>query len=360
MIKGISYLIHIQKFTAYLAVALLLLVCDNLFAQNSAIIEVSQSGVCNGNLTQIQAITNGTFLGWTATNGANNTISTPSGLVSDVQPKVNTTYKATSKFIGDNLIPNGDFELGNQGFESEYKLKDSTKLKNGEYIITNSPYGLSTAYIKKSDHTSGSGNLLLADGAITTKSVYKVTIPVIEGTEYIFNAWFANTHKELANANPDTSISPPIQMSFLIDGIEIGNYQTLPDTLWNLFSRPWKATASKTITIEIKDLTTTLKGNDFVLDDISFKPIVYKSASIQVLPCNHSTVFSPDGDGNFDTYYIEEEGSVKIFDMDGALVRELQAPGHWDGLKNNGSPVGIGYYAIVVNGKKVIRISLVR
>lgn len=71
-------------------------------------------------------------------------------------------------------------------------------------------------------------------------------------------------------------------------------------------------------------------------------------------------VFSPNGDGYSDTYFIEDSGKVQIFDTSRQLVTELQAPIVWDGNAADGSPVDAGYYVLVVENEKVIYLTLVR
>jgi internalin A len=71
-------------------------------------------------------------------------------------------------------------------------------------------------------------------------------------------------------------------------------------------------------------------------------------------------VFTPDGDGISDTYFIEETGKVQIFDTGRKLVREFNGPGEWDGRKADGSEADAGLYAIVSDSKKVVRVTLIR
>lgn len=77
-------------------------------------------------------------------------------------------------------------------------------------------------------------------------------------------------------------------------------------------------------------------------------------------PSGCGAIISPNGDGLMDTYYIEEPGKIRIFDIGRNLVRELITPAEWDGRKSDGNLADDGYYAIVVNEKKVIHITLVK
>lgn len=77
-------------------------------------------------------------------------------------------------------------------------------------------------------------------------------------------------------------------------------------------------------------------------------------------PKDCQSVFSPNGDGYMDSYFIETPGKIKILDSGRNLIRELVAPAVWDGTKTDGSMADAGYYAIVINENKVINITLIR
>ena len=71
-------------------------------------------------------------------------------------------------------------------------------------------------------------------------------------------------------------------------------------------------------------------------------------------------IISPNGDGLMDTYFNEESGTAKIIDLDGITIKQISTPGIWDGTKNDGSLAEIGYYAVVVNGKKYSNVTIVK
>src|SRR5690606_10753997 len=70
-----------------------------------------------------------------------------------------------------------------------------------------------------------------------------------------------------------------------------------------------------------------------------------------ILDIGQSTtgLITPDGDGNEDSYYIRRRGMVRIHDGNGFLVRELKAPGPWDGTNNDGQLVTPGRYQLEIN-----------
>ena len=78
-----------------------------------------------------------------------------------------------------------------------------------------------------------------------------------------------------------------------------------------------------------------------------------------VKPSNCDLIFSPDGDGINDEYFIEENGVAKIYNTKGLLVRTLEVPANWDGKNETDDLLPIGVYAIIIDDKRIINITLV-
>jgi internalin A len=71
-------------------------------------------------------------------------------------------------------------------------------------------------------------------------------------------------------------------------------------------------------------------------------------------------VFSPNGDGIADDYFIEDTGEVKVYDMGRNLVNILQGPTSWDGTDENGQLLDAGYYILLQNNQEPVHLTLVR
>lgn len=352
-----------------IALFLLLLICAvGTGSVNAQEIAVKQIGGCQGNRVLLAATTHSSFLGWQRADGTKTGIFSPDSLVTWVQVEERTIFKATAgsaQSLGVNLIKNGDFENDTVGLRTGYKYKTPRTDKAGDYIVTNNPnVGRSTpVYALIGDHTSGIGKMFMADGDTGQKTILSMALPVTVGSNYTFQIWIANIHKKLIEPNTDTSERKLPRLLFRIDGNTVGEYKPPFDSLWHAFSKPWVGTKNGTVTLEIIDLEKSAEGNDFVLDDISFRQNISSSiqqASITVDPCLRTDVFSPDGDGVLDSYYIEEKGVAKIYDLDGNLIHELFTPTHWDGTKRTGGLADAGYYAVVINDNKSYRVSLMR
>jgi Leucine-rich repeat (LRR) protein len=72
--------------------------------------------------------------------------------------------------------------------------------------------------------------------------------------------------------------------------------------------------------------------------------------------CN-KIVFTPNGDNLDDNLFIKGNGMAKIYNSKGKLIREISAPGFWDGTDSNGL-VPPGYYVIKVN-EEVIQLTVI-
>jgi len=187
-----------------------------------------------------------------------------------VSPTQTTTYTAKAKIrIGENLVVNGDFENGNTGFSSEYNFTTGG-MSRGYYSIRSNPQTGNGAWTYCGDHTTGSGNMLVVDGAsgengiAVASNIWCQTIDVKPNTDYNFSAWYT-----IVNAN-----NPPhLSISINGDGTATMIDDSMPTCEWKEFSSVWNSGANTTATICLSELTGIASGNDFVIDDISFAEV---------------------------------------------------------------------------------------
>lgn len=71
-------------------------------------------------------------------------------------------------------------------------------------------------------------------------------------------------------------------------------------------------------------------------------------------------VFTPNGDGVMDKFFINHAGSIKIINTNRQVVAEFVGPASWDGTNFSGQHLPSGMYAIVINDSKVIQLTLIR
>jgi hypothetical protein len=344
---------HIWLLVCFLSSALVFGQTEKPFLQ------LLQAPACKNDQTQLKATTNGTFVKWEANNHSTE-IAEPFSTQTWVRANSPSTLFATAAFYGDNIIANGSFENELSGFTSEYTLLSSIS-KNGQYAIGTNPNNISSAFVHKKDITSGLGNMLIVDGSNdSTKAFYQTKVAVKANKRYIVSVWICNIHEELAKPNPDTAKATTVHLQIEAGAKIIGHTKLPTDTAWHKVSFYFQSAIEDSISMQARSLNRSTKGNDFAVDEIYMAEETILKSSIQIKNCSESTVFSPDGDGQYESFYIADQGMAKVYDLDGNLVKELQTPNYWDGTKRNGSLADAGYYAIVVNNETVHRISLMR
>ncbi len=191
-----------------------------------------------------------------------------------VCPDSTTTYivTVTSNFQGggQNLVVNGDFEQGNTGFTTDYQFfvpnpPPPPNITWGQYAVIDDLADIQQSWSGLGDHTSGSGNFMVADGATTPgQSFWCQTVAVTPNTWYDFSAWFATVF-----VNPNSQVAT---LRFTVNGLAIGADQDAPwpNNQWEQFTSSWFSGNSTTADICIEDVQTVESGNDVAIDDISF------------------------------------------------------------------------------------------
>ena len=211
---------------------------------------------------------NGIYL-WTAS-PFDITLIAPASANPTVAPTVTTTYTASSTYSRTlNFVFNGNFSLGNIGFNSDYLYLPFNPLRfQSVYgIVTNANTFESTFSNLCVDHTNGTGNMFVADGSTNSnKKVWQQTIPVLPATNYTFSYWI----QTVATPNP-ANIETQINGQ-PITGTILTSTALAPSTTctWVQQSYSWNSGANTTAEIALYNRNTTISGNDFALDDINF------------------------------------------------------------------------------------------
>jgi Dockerin type I domain len=166
------------------------------------------------------------------------------------------------------LLVNGNFSAGNTGFTSQYVY--STDLgPEGNYVVGSDPQTYNSGGASFGDHTTGTGLMLIANGAPTANTyVWQENVNVATGTSYVFSGWAASW----GELNGDLTDPSPAQLEFFVNGVQVGSEFTLNahDGDWTQFSASWTSGTSSVATVTIVDENLTLTGNDFCLDDLGF------------------------------------------------------------------------------------------
>ncbi len=207
---------------------------------------------------------------WSPENGLSN----PNSVSPIATVDQTTTFTLTTKCVNNtNLVNNANFNAGNTGFTSDYTYSATNLLPEGIYTVTNNPQSVHPGFAPCGDHTGG-GQMMVINGAGTpNQDVWCQTIPVIPNTEYAFETWVASV----------VSAAPAL-LQFSINGQTIGPVFEAPGTncQWEKFVSTWNSGPSTFATICIVNQNTVLGGNDFALDDISFKEVCTISDKVTV------------------------------------------------------------------------------
>lgn len=181
-----------------------------------------------------------------------------------------------------NLVLNGDFSSGASGFSSGYipGTGGSWGLLSyeGTYAITTSPNLVHTNFAAFGDHTSGTGQMLVVNGAATPNtSVWCQTINVNPNTDYDFSSWMTSC----------VSSNPAI-LQFSINNVLLGSPFNLSGITgsWEQFHAVWNSGSNTTATICITNQNTSPSGNDFAIDDIAFREYCTSTKSVYVAVAN--------------------------------------------------------------------------
>ena len=201
-------------------------------------------------------------------------ITDPLNPVQVVTPAVTTNYILKSYYAPgtENLIYNGDFSMGNTGFDTDqkYYLTNSENLANA-YSVLQNPADWDSNFLNCGDHTSGNGNMLVVNGndfnlSVASNSLIWEQMIRVEGTtDYQFSFWV----KSLSNVNP-------AKLFVLINGVVYNatSFDAPADdacTSWIKYSVDYSSgTVSDLADIQIINSNNAFLGNDFAIDDISF------------------------------------------------------------------------------------------
>lgn len=186
--------------------------------------------------------------------------------------------------IGTNIVTNGDFSSGDSGFSSSYVDKTATHSQSAlfnesTYAVGTNPNAYHSSFTQFGDHTSGSGNMLIVNGAPTANvTVWKETISITANTDYVFSTW-------VTSASP----SNPALLQFSINGSSLGSAialsSTASDGTWQYFTTTWNSGSTHgNVPIALVNQNTVASGNDFAVDDIVFAPVYRQNVIVNLNP----------------------------------------------------------------------------
>lgn len=274
--------------------------------------------ICKGNSVDLVPPNAGTIVEWKDQAGNTLTRLDEKGIrITDLTPKVmplaTTTYKVR-QVEAVNLVANGNFDppptnpypssLSDyqyipvpRNFEPDYARGFFTIQDNPQDLFDSTKYSPTAPdpgwrlnwYRSIGDHTTGHGNMFVANGSTTGGVVYKTTVNVTAGTTYYFGAWFANINVNFTN---------PYNMDIYVKGMKIGSLSGAYNDNWYQKYAFWTATATESVRLEFKNTQLGNDGNDFAIDDIVFSPVVEETVTVVVKNSTTSTTTASLCSGN--------------------------------------------------------------
>ncbi len=275
--------------------------CDSVIVTNLNVTTIplqtnNDTAICRGNPVQMNA-TGGVYYKWRPANALSDTaIANPVAT-----PLQSTAYIVTAFAPSQNLIVNGDFESGNVGFSSSYQYKTPPNTTEGQYFVGPNAQTWNGGMASCPDHTSGTGNMMLVNGATTAnQTIWCQTVSVQPGRDYAFSTWV----QMLGASNPAI-------LQFSINGNLLGAPFTANATpcVWTEFYELWNSGTNTSANICIVNQNTIASGNDFALDDISFSVLCEETDTvvITIIPPD-TTVVNPEI--CFGNSYTLPDGSI--------------------------------------------------
>ncbi len=169
-------------------------------------------------------------------------------------------------------VVNGDFSAGNTGFTSGYGFASASDPGGGHYTVGTNPHTWNSALSSFGDHTTGTGQMLVADGSGTANTtLWSESLTVTPNSLYTFTYWAASC----GNDNNNGIDPSPAILHAADNGTAIGSNFSVPATngVWTKFTGTFNSGANTSVTLTITDTNTNGgAGNDFALDDISLVP----------------------------------------------------------------------------------------
>ena len=196
-----------------------------------------------------------------------------------------TITVTTMTETGENLIYNGDFEQGPQGFSTQYRYlapyffasMNYTHISSGRYSIVAWPRQVNNPwYVCEHD-----GYMMVVDGSSSSQNnpdkVFGTTVRVEPNTNYAFSA------EIVAVSVHSPSTAPNLQ--FYINGETFSEVHqpSMRQCEWSKIYKIWNSgDLSGDIDISLLDHNRYSGGNDFAVDNISFRPLCIAEDTIHI------------------------------------------------------------------------------
>ncbi|MDD3667700.1 MAG: gliding motility-associated C-terminal domain-containing protein [Bacteroidales bacterium] len=235
----------------------------------------SDTIIYSNNPVQIQlSITTGSdSIRWFPSIGlSNDTISNPIAIVNNTTQYIVEAYY----LIDSNLVYNGDFELGNTGFLTQYNYWTSGGFVFGNYMITTNANTVSGGFTP----CNNGGKYMVLDGIGTPNTYFfQSTVNVEPNTLYEFSV------QSVFLAFTELSSSYYPRLKYYINNQQLGGVDVISNynCNWHTFKYKWYSGTNTTATLRVVDDNTDGGGNDFAVDNILLKKFCKATDTINII-----------------------------------------------------------------------------
>jgi gliding motility-associated-like protein len=231
------------------------------------------TSICPGQTVQLNSSPGFVHYQWTPAAGlSNDTIANPVAA-----PSVSTAYVVTGTNTGPELVVNPDFSAGNIGFTSGQTYTSVYSPCN--YYVGPSFFTLTGSF---PDHSPSSDNYMMAVdgcGAGPTLLWEETMLALQPNTNYRFSFWATRADQVQPNfevhfngnvsGNIITSTTPGIPYAGVWTWDEYGTVN-------------WNSGSNTSVIVSVINLQTNTFGNDFSLDDFSFRQVCTDTDTIVI------------------------------------------------------------------------------
>jgi gliding motility-associated-like protein len=206
------------------------------------------------------------------------------------------SYLLTNTITAQNLLTNGDFESGGSGNGFFVDGLGYTQLTGpfsgstsaGNYAFVNSPQNLtfvSNSFIASSDHTTGTGLMMVVDGnnnGVGNPRFWKAgnagggVTGLTIGKKYEFSYWVRSIYDPTIVNSTRPNLGIQITNASSFTPALSPTLVALPNNPWQRISYTFIANATS-VNIELWNQNTGFEGNDFAVDDFA----VVEAVSLQ-------------------------------------------------------------------------------
>lgn len=166
-----------------------------------------------------------------------------------------------------NLVVNGNFEVGDTGFSSDYTYvtpEGNNCWEPGIYTITTSAASCHALWEESGDHTTGDGKFMAINGRTDRISeIWLAEFAVQQDTDYVFEAFVKNLCCDYASF-------PNTNLLFYANDSLLGAIGGGLAGVWEGIAATWNSGSAEVVRLTALNQSTAFHSNDYGLDDISF------------------------------------------------------------------------------------------